>query len=174
MSVLTELLKSNSERLSKRRIITDKHERLVLAGLASGSLLAFGYEAPQKMKDLPVTVPLHFLQGTVLWDKSEIRFEGIKLIAVRLIGKSQVAPETTPLSPPPRAGRPSRKDQAEKAFASLLADGTYNLNISLNHQFPMVRDRVKAMFPDEDQSDKGLGDKALYGFLSPLVAAAKV
>jgi len=171
MPVLMDFLTTNSERHAQQRTIKDKHKRLVLDGLAKGTLLAFGYEEPRKMKDFPVEVPAHFWNATVLWQEGEIRYEGIRLIGVRVIGRSQINPVT--ITPPPRPGRPTRKDQVETAFNSLLADGSYDLNVSAIHQFPLVRARVKALFPGEDQSNKGLRDKALYGILSPLVAAAK-
>ena len=150
-------------------------EALALRYLKEGIWIAIGYKAPRSLDSKLIVIPPHLFDGLNLFTgDSSIAGSGLKFVGVHIIHNSLLTPPQSqaPLPRPP--GRPSRAHHIEQAFESLNQEGLIDPDIPLNNHFALVRSRVHSLFPDEDQSPKGLGNPLLYRILAPLFEQVKM
>ncbi|WP_341364356.1 hypothetical protein P8T57_01230 [Thalassospira sp. SN3W] len=161
--------------------LLDEVRREILQHIGNGNLKAFGFETPRRANDTPIEVPADLWRGWVRWDKSLVEAQSLKIENVRLVPSNhiekQIAPALTtaqsdgePFRP---AGRPSRKDHIIAAFHALNKAGEIDFNKPAKHCYPAIRAWVKAHYPEDENPDRGLGDKAIQLHVNPLFNAAK-
>ena len=147
--------------LKERADLEKRLKAEVVMRLRNGGLIGLAFEVPRTLNSEPVTIPRALWLGQIDWRQSTLKHDGLSFVAVR-IGE----PEQVDLPEPTSPGRPSRRPEIVTAFQQLVAEGAIDHAQSLTSHFPAVRSRVKEISGDD--SDKGLGDKALYATLSPL------
>jgi len=147
----------------------------LLVRIESGQFIAIGYARPRNHGDLPVEIPIDLWEGEIDWEGSAVSGHGLEYSAVRIIPKNWLAklPERiTPLQiAPPSAilpeinrrkpGRPSSKKLIETAYEQLKKSGGIDFQESQIIVIRQIRETVKAIFPDNVDDDRGLGDEAI-------------
>lgn len=140
-------------------------EQSVLDQLFSGALLGYGYAVPRHPTDTPALIPKDVWRGRIKWEDSSVKGNGLEFLVVRALPRKSPKLEKIEVRKP---GRPTRKPQIIEAFRALEAEGKIKRENSLTSHYPLVRNKVAALFPDEQDTKRGLGDKALYQHLAPL------
>lgn len=169
------------KKISAQTKLRDEVRQAILRHLHSGDIKAYGFEAPRRASDAPIAVPSDLWRGWVRWDKSMIeaqslRIENVRLVPAHLIKTETPVPTLEPASdkePPRPAGRPSRALQIIEAFEALDSEGKIDFSNPAKHCYPAVRNWVKINYPEAENPDRGLSDKAIQLHVNPLFNARK-
>ncbi|MBF0169332.1 MAG: hypothetical protein HQL45_17130 [Alphaproteobacteria bacterium] len=147
-------------------------------GIRTGRLKAYGYQVPRSVNDNPKEVPKDLWGCEVLWDKSEIEGNGLKMSGVRVVrvDPSLSLPMLEMHEKPvlKKLGRPSKVPLIEEAFNELAREGTVSDQPRLAPLISVVRAKVHALHPELKGDMKGLGEEAIRKTIRPLFEAHKL
>lgn len=133
--------------------------------IVAGRLLAVGYALPRSPDDPLRYVPDDVWSGKIDFHASTVRGNGLEFISIRIIRPEAITGKPKEAR---RPGRPSRSDQVIAAFNALDAEDEIDRSTSLSSHFEAVRHRVKVLYPEGANSEKGLSNQLLYKVLKPL------
>lgn len=158
---ITTGLAAASDRLTTFRQVEDEQKRLVLAAVKQGALLAYGYQAPRRLEDQPVAVPLALWRQVVRWNTNEIEGEGLKIIGVRLISLRTVQSLCNDSPPAQDRGRPTREPEILAAYDTLIRSGIVKPDDTVKTKAAAIRAHVKSQHAGPDSRTDGLSDEAI-------------
>ncbi|MGC9953311.1 MAG: hypothetical protein ABSD21_03425 [Rhizomicrobium sp.] len=155
--------------------VRDEIRDNLLVCIESGQFIAIGYVLPRKHDDLPVEIPIDLWEGEIDWKDSAVSGHGLDYSAVRIIPanwliKSQEIIAPLQIAPPPAIspeltrkspGRPSMVKFIKLAYEELKKSGKIDFQEIQIIAVRQVRETVKAMFPDNVDDGRGLGDEAI-------------
>ena len=135
-------------------------------------LLAYGFAIPRRPEDTPIPIPLDLWNPYLQWAKDQARANGFQMDGIRITDPDWLdeANDQNTIKP---AGRPSRKPQIIEAFETLDHEGKIDYSNPAKHCYPAIRNWVKLHYPEAENPDRGLGDKAIQLHVNPLFNAAK-
>ena len=145
--------------------VMDAMKKNVVKWVSTGQLRAYGFSTPRSSNDTPQEIPQDLWHGWIYWDKDKLEGNGLTMVGIRLTSlKSLTQDEERTVSA--RQGRPSRSDQILTAYISLREEGLIDYKKGLRHHIQMIQERITSLYPENDSSLKGIGEKVLYKDLS--------
>lgn len=149
----------------------------ILRYVSKGILVGYGFSSPRNVEDVPQLVPndlwaeyWHSTGNTLT--SGSLTMENIRVARKELINDqlSLAKGDHEEIRP---AGRPSRKNQIIDAFHILADEGEIDFSKPKTHCYALIRNRVLTQYPEENDGEKGLGDKAIQKHISPLFDTKK-
>lgn len=163
-------------------------EQTLLNGLYHGKFTAFAFEPPRKVASAPFKIPPYFWQGSVSWGNSELRYQGLHFVEVRVVrhdfeplailfGEREAGPESIPKPVPERTnalpGRPSIKSLVTDAFQALSAGNRIDCTASALSHYPLIRHWIKTNCADAGSKAENLSNEGIRAYFSPLFKELK-
>ncbi|MEH6526533.1 MAG: hypothetical protein V7723_10720 [Sneathiella sp.] len=153
-----------------RKIADDLRKKLkaaVLRNVRKGVLIGYGFSVPRRADDEPQKVPddlwgvySSFSSDNVLKSDS-LKMEKVRVVYVGWLNKvNSEAPKL--------AGRPTRQDHIVEAFETLADQDLIDFSKPATACHDLVRQWVLKNYPNEENSDKGLGTKAIAKHINSL------
>jgi hypothetical protein len=136
----------------------------ILRQLEQRVLVVLGFwVSAETAENAPVEVPLYMFDRRPNWSRSDtIEANGRRYESVRIAPSDPKADRASR-----RPGRPSRADQIFAAWDRLVAEDRILVRKSLASHFPLVRETVAIMFPNDPSGEEGMKDKTLHVILGP-------
>jgi len=174
-AVISEALGPILDHYLARSAVRDEIRDNLLVRIEGGQFIAVGYALPRKHGDLPVEIPIDLWEGEPDWNNSSISEHGLEYVAVQIVPAErleklpgniallQIAPPSA--SPrkinPPRIGRPSCRKIIEIAYEKLKQSREIDYLAPQIIAIRQIRDAVIAVFLNDIEGDRGLGDEAI-------------
>ncbi len=160
------------ESFSETAKIAHEKETSFRRQLSSGRLVAAGYKIPRHPSDLPVPIPPDVWEsGKINYSESVVKGAALEFVSVRIVRatarpqKLKVILEPVKITPEKiderRVGRPSLARQTWIAYEQLKKGGKIRFNLPMTHAIDQVRAKVKELFPEDVDGDRGLREEAI-------------
>lgn len=160
-----EAITASSASSGELSTLRQRLERAVLIGVRKGALKAYGFVVPRRAEDRPVEVPADLWSYPVMWDKSAVSGNGMRVEAVRVIESRrqvQLLADQTEVPEPRRQGRPSKRSLILRAFDALDAEGAIDRQGPIKAVGGQIRAWIAENAPEKFEKGKGLGDGVIY------------
>lgn len=157
-------------------------QSIVRHWLLRGALVAYGYEKPRRIADLPQVIPTDVWKGTIDWTASGVRGAGIDALEVRVLHPTWIDAlrqrtvaqfAATSLAKPNSKGRPSLKQEIIECYRELERGGHIDLNAPMKRCYPAIRRALAAKFENRSGQIEELSDETIRARISPLFRDAR-
>ena len=149
----------------------------VLRWMENDQLFAYGFSLPRQASDIPQIVPHDLLLSYLASEGSSLKRNGLQMEAIRVVHANQVLHTATAIENAEKgikaAGRPSRQGHIIEAFYILAEQEALDFSKTATSQYPKIAKWVMENYPDQENSETGLGSKAMAKYVNPLFKAAK-
>lgn len=141
----------------------------IKASIASGELLAIGFELPRRLSHSPIVISDQVDNGKYNFQKSEIETPSLKFVEVRVLHSTQ-ASELIPASERQNTtpGRPSYEDAITHAIEELIRGSGIDVGGTAKQHFPSIREKALNYAERNGLDIKTIGDEAIRKRFSPI------
>lgn len=181
--IMGAFLSSGNEIEAPKRNLVKIAQNGLLEHIKAGRVFGLGFEPPRRVSSLPVQIPAKCWSQFVIWERSEINYQTLKFVDVRLFTQKMALPvlqklkaqeisltPTTPKPKPKPIGRPSVKAHVQNAFIALDEAGQIDPNkTGISHY-----DAIRRWIGENTSYDgDGLGREGIREHFSPLFSELK-
>lgn len=159
--------------VERQDIMRDLQEDIIKWG-RTDILRAVAFQPPRKLEDVPVVVPKSAWNGTFKWERSQVNFQSIEFIEVRVttskIWKQVVEKFAFDTK---QKGRPSMQHVLSQVINELVREGNVDLSRSIASHIPIIRKSVELLAKNQKMQKTVLGDETIRKAFSPIFKGLK-
>lgn len=166
------------ELLGQRAAVMTQMRKALLHHIGTGSLLSFGFEAPRRVRDMPVALSPAHLSGQLLWDKGEIKAQSLHFVEVGILSAAKAEAilrgRLEEIAPPTGQtyGRPSSVKDIQDAIRAVIEAGKLDPKATMRSHYPMIRAWLREYRPTAVAASVGPSDEAIRRVFGPIFKAA--